>query len=275
MAEEEPKKEPANIEELVKQIVGSTSEEHGENIAKYEDHYKRANQDKIQNRLVRPALEGDPNSGVKGAYHTSAARIDAEYAGGKVDVKDEEKLHRVLVSYMQGFFEHANPSVMEALPEHLKKPLDELSKDEVKSLYETLAHHFDSETGGGRREGIIPLSGLDEIIRRNFDGEDEVTADMLKEYLHDMVQTHRQGVLGTINSRAHSAYISNLPHGVYAAHVLSSAKKAGKEITPEREADFVRRDPIEIANDIGNPLVKKENPEYKKHGFYDKKTEEH
>ena len=275
MAEEKSKKEPANIEELVKQIVGSTSEEHEENIKAYEEHYTTANQAKIQNKLVGPALEGDPNSGVKGAYHTSAARIDAEYARGKVDVKDEEKLHRVLVSYMQGFFEHANPSVMKALPEHLKKPLDELSKDEVKSLYETLAHHFDSETGGGRREGIIPLSGLDELIRRNFDGEDEVTADMLKEYLHDMVQTHRQGVLGTINTRAHSAYISNLPHGVYAAHALSKVKKAGKEITPEREADFVRQDSTTIANDVGNPIVQKETPNYKKHGFYDKKTEEH
>ena len=266
-------KKPANIEELVRQITGSATEKDEENIKAYEAHYKPANQAKMQNQFVGIALEGDPNSGVKGAYHSSAARIDAEYSGGKVDIKDEEKLHRVLISYMQGFFEHASPAVMKALPEHLKKPLDQLSKEEVKSLYETLAHHFDNETGGGRQQGVHPLSGLDRIIRENFDEEDEVTADMLKEYMHGMVPGHRTAVMNRINARAHNAYISNLPHGVYAAHIMSRAKKAGKEIKPERAAEFVRNDPFEIAHDVGIPLAQKRDAEYKKHGFYDKETE--
>ena len=266
------KQEPKNIEELVKQIIGSTSEEHEENINLYEQHHTKANQARIQNQMVRPAFEGDPNSGVIGAYHRSTAQIDAEYSGKNIDLKNEEKLHRVLVSYMKGFFDHANPSVMKALPKHLQKPFEQLSKEEVKSLYETLAHYFDNETGAGRIEGVQAMSGLDRIIKENFDDEDELTADMLKEYMQGILPGHRRGVMGILNDRVHNAYLTNLPHGVYAAHVLSKAKKAGKEIKPEREAEFVRQNVATIARDIGNPLARKEDPQYKNHGFYDKET---
>ena len=272
MAEEEPK----NIEDLVREIYGNASKDDKKNIQQFEDHYKQANQDKIQNRLVGTALEGDPNSDVKGAYHSAATQIDKQYSGGKVDVKDDEKLHRVLVSYISGYFEHAKPSVMKALPEHLKKPLDQLSKDEVKDLYQTLAHHFDQETGANENpsQNNRRLSGLDARIKAQFEDEEEVTADMLKEYLHGMVGGHRSSVMEKLNEHPFSAYLKHLPHGLYAANVLDRVKKSGKEISPANEANFIRTSVDSIAENISIPLVRRGNPNYRAHGFYDKKQEE-
>lgn len=271
-------KEPETIEDLIRGIYGNASKEDEKNIQQFEDYYKPANQTKIQNKLVGTALEGDPNSDVKGAYHSATAQIDKQYSGGKVNVKDDEKLHRVLVSYMLGYFEHAKPSVMKALPEHLKKPLDQLGKAEVKDLYQTLAHHFDNETGAGSSDNDHDrnrrLSGLDELIKSQFEGEDEVTADMLKEYLHGIVGGHRAGVMGQLNTHAFNAYIAHLPHGLYAANTLDRVKKLGKDISPENEVKFVQTHPIIIRRDITGPLARKEEPQYRQHGFYDKKQEE-
>ena len=156
-------KEPKNIEDLIRKITGSATEDDQKNVDLYEQYIKTSNQAKIQNRLISPALEGDPNSDVKGAYHTFASQIDKEYSDGQVDVKDTEKLHRVIASYMLGYFEHAKPSVLKHLPKHLQKPVEQLNKDELEDLYETLAHHFDLEVGAGQIQGVQAMTGLDDI----------------------------------------------------------------------------------------------------------------
>lgn len=266
-----PDKNPGNIEDLIRSITGSTSEEDKENIALYEKHMKTSNQARIQTQFVEPAFDGDPIKKVKGAYHSSAEQIDKEYGEDKVDVKDEEKLHRVITAYMIGYFEHAKPAVLKALPEHLRKPVDQLSKEEIKSLYELLANHFDSEVGAGQIQGVQSLVGLDKIIKEEFEDEDEVTADMLKNLMRQFTEGHKKGVTSTLNAHARAAYISHLPQGVYAAHVL---KKTGKSIKPKNEAKFLAQDISTIAGEVHHPLIqgRLDDVKYKKHGFYDEKT---
>ena len=266
-----PDKKPGNIEDLIRSITGSASEEDKENIALYEKHMKTSNQARIQRQLVEPAFEGDPIKKVKGAYHSSAEQIDKEYGEGNVDVKNEEKLHRVITAYMIGYFEHAKPAVLKALPKHLQKPINQMSKDEIKDLYEHLAHHFDSEVGAGQIEGVEPLTGLDKRIREEFEDEEEVTADMLKNLMHGLTARHKAAAAGRINAHAIAAYISHLPHGVYAAHVL---KKTGKSIKPKNEAKFLTQGVGTIAGEIHDPLIqgRTDDVKYKKHGFYDERA---
>ena len=270
----EEKKEPKNIEELLLRLRTSVTPEHKKNIQLYEKHMKVPAQAKLERQFISPAFEGKGE--IQGAYRTAEKQVDTLYKDGKVDVKDAERMHKVLVGYMVGYFEHAMPGVLQALPGQVKNIVDRyrknqaVTKDEIKTAYEHLAHHFDQEVGAGQIEGVQGLSGLEEAIKEQFEGEEEFTADMLKNFLSGLVEGHKKGVSASINAHAQASYIASLPRGAYAAYVIDKAKKTGRKISDLKEALFHRLNTNTIASDIHLPLIRKQEDgiRYKKHGFY-------
>ena len=262
--------EPKNIDDLVNGFQRSPKEE--ENISAYEAIIKSGTQAAIHNKLVKPAFEGDGTGKVKGAYYTATEVIDKIYQHGKVD-GDEANLHKVFVGYLMGYYSHAKPGVLKSLPEHLQKPVDQLSKADLKSLYETLAHHFDQNeldpdlVRTGRAQG---LSGLVKVLSEQF-GDEEISAEEFKRLLESFVAQHKGAVIERLKGHAQAAYIDQIPHA-YAKHVIGLAKKAGKVISPVKEATLYRLPVDRLSADIHEPLVnqKSDDIKYKQHGFYNK-----
>ncbi|MBI2137148.1 hypothetical protein HYU12_01370 [Candidatus Woesearchaeota archaeon] len=275
-------KEPENIEAIIAGLYGSASEDHKKNIELFEKYHSRGNQAKVQ-RHIKAAFEGHQGKKIKGALNRAEERIDTEYKEGqKIDLKkDVEKFHRIGVSYILGYFEHAKPAVISSLKEtdpevkrYLEGPLEQLDKDQLKRLYETLAHHFDREVAAGQNIGNTQIPGMSELeeeIRETFKDEGEVTADMLKELIEQKVERHKLGASAVLATHARNAYIAHLPSGLYAAHVLNKVKKGRKtEIKPEDAAKFTTQSVDTIAGDLHIPLVTRRYDDLKlqKHGFY-------
>ncbi|MBI2550253.1 hypothetical protein HYV83_03675 [Candidatus Woesearchaeota archaeon] len=270
------KKKPRNIEELIKHFAESATADHKKNIKSYEQYLRPSNQARIERQLVHTAFEGNARGDIKGAYHRFEEQADTLYKDGKVDVKDPVKLQRAIAAYIVGYFEHAKPSVLGTLPKHLKEAVEklkahqEIGKEDVKSLYETLARHFDEEVGAGQIEGVQRVSGLEETIKKTLEGEEEVTPDMLKQMIYGFLEGHKKGAMARIDSAAHAAYIAHLPQGVYAAHVLEKIQKTGRKISPAKAALFHALPTATIASELHVPIAQRreDDVKYKKHGFY-------
>lgn len=272
----EERRKPRNIEELIQHFAESATAEHKKNIRLYEQYQRTSNQARIERQLVHPAFEGNARGDIKGAYHRFEEQADTLYKDGKVDVKDPVKLQRAIAAYIVGYFEHAKPSVLGTLPKHLKEAIaklkahQEIGKEDVKSLYETLARHFDVEVGAGQVEGVQGVSGLEETIKRAFEGEEEVTPEMLKQMIYGLVEGHKKGAMLRIANAAHAAYIAHLPQGVYAAHVLEKIQRTGRKISPAKAALFHALPATTIASELHIPMAQKHDDDvkYKRHGFY-------
>lgn len=272
----EGKKKPKNIEELIQHFAESATAEHKKNIKLYEQYHRTSNRARIERQLVHTAFEGNAKGDIKGAYHRFEEQADTLYKDSKVDVKDPVKLQRAIAAYMVGYFEHAKPSVLSTLPKHLKEAIEklkahqEIGKEDVKSLYETLGRHFDVEVGAGQIEGVQGASGLEEAIKNTFEEAEEVTPDMLKQMIYGFIEGHKKGAMARIDSAAHAAYIAHLPQGVYAAHVLEKIQKTGRKISPAKAAVFHALPTTTIASELHVPIIQKneDNVKYRKHGFY-------
>ncbi len=276
-------KEPKNIEDILKGIHG----EHEENIKKFEKHMQRGNQTKLST-TVRHVFEGNKKGSITGVYESAEKQIDEEYKTGplfekKGDTKEykDEKLHRIGIAIALQYFRNAKPGAIDAFEKHvkdyLKKPISQLTKKEAKELYEALTKEFDQEVGAGQIKGVQSLTDLVESVKQEFKNEDEVTADMLKEYISTYKEGHKAGALVLINTHAQAAYINHLPHGVYAGYLIEKAKARGKQIKTADALKLLGNPNVaEMAADIHVPLVQKKHDEvkYQKHGFYDKETKE-
>jgi len=262
-------KKPKDIEELVREIIGATTDEHKKNIKLFETHMTAKNQHFIDRQLIHPAFYGNPMKKITGAKGSYEKQIEKEYSTGKVDIKDETKIQRVLVAYMRGFFETAMPSVLTALPQSLQAPVDSLKKDDLKTLYETLSAQFDTQVGVDPRQGIGPLTGLDTIIKERFEDEEEVTADMISGVISELMEGHKKGAIGNINKKAIAAYIGPIPGHVYATHIMEKAKRRGYKINDKKAAEFLAMDHNTILGDIHLPHATRQYDDikYKKHGF--------
>ena len=273
-------KNPDNLEEIIQQVYGDASAEHKENLIKFEKFFRRANQAKIT-RLANQAFDGNRRANITGATEAAHEQVDIDYKTASKDIqKDDEKLYRIGITYIRQFFENAKPSVMKSLGDHLKeyikKPVGQLSKDELKELYEALSDQFDREVGAGQIEGVQGLANLLDEIKEEFKDDDEVTADMIKGVIEGRVRGHKIGVAAAVGSHAQAAYISHLPHGVYAAHVITRAKRRGMQIRAKDALKLSTQTPGTIAAQIHVPMIqrRRDDIKYQAHGFYDKENRE-
>jgi len=194
--------------------------------------------------------------------------------------KNETKLQRVGIAYMWGYFEHAMPSVIDALPDNIKKldpnKLEQLDKEQIKELYKTLATIFDRETGAGEIDGVESLSGLVERLQTEFKDEEEVTTDILKTRIGQLKEGHKKGIAAKLIEHALSTYITHLPPGLYSKHIAKKLKRRGMELDNTDQLVLMKQNPATLAGDLHIPYIRRDydNMKAQKHGFKSKSERE-
>lgn len=196
------------------------------------------NQSIVLNELLHPALEK--------LYIPVMDKID-EVFGKDMNgaVNKEDKLHDVLIHYMNKFFEDFHPRYAAMMKKHVKG----LSK---KEQFEIMAGRYDKLIGASRESGI---AGIGALVARLKESEDAKVRD-LKAAITTYVRgdgrdapSHAQYLLGHLNGKLYQRLMAAHEHEYNSMVIDELVKTApkGYVLNSNQRKRLLQADPEEMA----------------------------